>query len=87
VSTTSVDRRERAGEDSLGLPEAEIMEVLLLLPGRVAAEGERLAFSRGLTLGQLLRLLLRDFLASPRDLSTPSPVAVRRPQVRKTGPE
>jgi len=37
-------------------------ELFVLLPGRQAAELDRLACSRGLTLGQLIRLLIRDYL-------------------------
>ena len=43
----------------------EIAELSLLLPGWQAAELESLARSRRLTLGQLMRLIVRDFLACP----------------------
>jgi hypothetical protein len=43
--------------------DAETAEVGLLLPGREAAALERVAHRWGLTVGQLLRLLVRDFLA------------------------
>jgi hypothetical protein len=40
----------------------EMAEFSLLLPARQAAQMERLAHSRNLTLGQLIRLLIRDYL-------------------------
>jgi hypothetical protein len=40
----------------------EMAEFSLLLPARHAAEMERLARSRGLTLGQLIRQLVCDYL-------------------------
>jgi hypothetical protein len=42
--------------------DGQVAEVQLLLPGRLAAELEGLAHSRGLTVGQLIRLLIRDHL-------------------------
>jgi hypothetical protein len=41
-----------------------VAEVSLLMPTRLAAEIERLARSRGMTLGQLIRLLIREHLDS-----------------------
>ena len=41
----------------------QMAELSLLLPGWQPAEMERLAHSRGLTVGQLIRLLIRDYLA------------------------
>ena len=43
----------------------EIAELSLLLPGWQAAELESLARSRRLTMGQLIRVIVRDFLACP----------------------
>ncbi len=43
--------------------DAEMAELSLLLPAGQAAQMERLAHSRDLTLGQLIRLLIRDYLA------------------------
>jgi hypothetical protein len=42
--------------------DADIAELSLLLPVGQAAQMERLAHSRGLTLGQLIRWLIRDYL-------------------------
>jgi hypothetical protein len=53
----------------------EIAELSLLLPGWQAAEMERLAHSQGLTLGQLLRLLIRNYL---QDRGSPGPVSSRQ---------
>jgi hypothetical protein len=41
-----------------------VTEVSLLLPTRLAAEIECLARSRGMSLGQLIRLLIREQLGS-----------------------
>ena len=41
----------------------QMAELSLLLPAWQAAEMERLAHSRGLTVGQLIRLLIREYLA------------------------
>jgi hypothetical protein len=43
--------------------DAEMTEMALLLAGRQAAALERMAHQRGLTVGQLLRRLIRDCLA------------------------
>jgi hypothetical protein len=43
--------------------DGEVAELSLLLPGWQAAQMEKLANSRGLTVGQLIRLLIRDYLA------------------------
>jgi hypothetical protein len=42
--------------------DTEIAELSLLLPAGQAAQMERLAHSRNLTLGQLIRRLIRDYL-------------------------
>jgi hypothetical protein len=49
-------------EDRGGRRDESVSELLLLLPGWQVAELERLAHSRGLTTGQLVRLLIRDYL-------------------------
>ena len=49
-------------EDRLVWQDEQVAELFLLLPGRQAAELERLAHFRGLTMGQLVRLLIRDYL-------------------------
>jgi hypothetical protein len=41
----------------------EMTELSFLLPGWQAAEMERMASAQGKTLGQLLRLLIQDYLA------------------------
>jgi hypothetical protein len=43
----------------------EVSELLLLLPAGDATALERAAYHRGLTVGQMLRLLVRDFLGEP----------------------
>jgi hypothetical protein len=44
-------------------PEDEVVEVSLLLPGWQASALESAAFDRGLTAAEMVRSLLRDFLA------------------------
>ncbi len=44
--------------------DAEVAERSLLLPAGQAAQMERLAHSRNLTLGQLIRRLIREYLAN-----------------------
>jgi hypothetical protein len=50
--------------------EEEVVEVPLLLPARQLAALERLASARGLTVGQLCRWLVRDYLGAPRGVVT-----------------
>jgi hypothetical protein len=52
-----------AGRGEGPFPPAEVVEVALLLPSGQAAALERVAHRRGLTLGQLVRRLVRDCLA------------------------
>jgi hypothetical protein len=54
--------------------DAEMAELSLLLPAGQAAQMERLAHSRNLTVGQLIRLLIRDYLA---DRAASGPVSNR----------
>jgi hypothetical protein len=58
----SGNHAEPAPDDWLCRTGAEVVEVALLLPGRQAAALERLACSRGLTLGQLIRRLIQEYL-------------------------
>jgi hypothetical protein len=74
VSTMNHDHVPCPMEDWEVWPEGQVTELLLLLPGRQAAELERLAHSRGLTLGQVIRLLIRDYLT---DRGGPVPVSNR----------
>jgi hypothetical protein len=53
-----------APEGATDLDEAGVVELGLLLPGGQAAALEAAAHRCGLTTGQLLRRLLRDFLAT-----------------------
>jgi hypothetical protein len=62
MSTRDHDHARFPMEDPVVGPDEQVAELLLLLPGRQAAELERRAHSRGLTLGQLIRLLIRDYL-------------------------
>jgi hypothetical protein len=55
----------RLPEDRICLLGDGVAEVSLLLPGWQMAEMEQVAYSRGLTLGQLMRLLIREYLAYP----------------------
>jgi hypothetical protein len=59
------DNTERPIERRPSRLEEEMVELSFLLPGRQAAELERLAHSRDLTVGQLIRLLIHDYLADP----------------------
>lgn len=47
-----------------GLPDHEVMEVPLLLFGWQVSQLETVAHQRGLTAGEMVRHLLRDFIAS-----------------------
>jgi hypothetical protein len=62
MTTMSRDRADGPMKSRTCWLDEEIIEVSLLLPGWQAAEMEGLAHSRGLTLGQLIRLLIRDYL-------------------------
>jgi hypothetical protein len=72
VSTMNRDRVPGPMRDWVIWPDEQVAELLLLLPGRQAAELERLAHSSGLTMGQLTRLLIRDYLA---DRGGPAPIS------------
>jgi hypothetical protein len=68
----SLDHRERPEVGQVCWLDEETAELSLLLPGWQAAELESLACSWCLTLGQLLRLLIRDFLRCQKDPGTAS---------------
>jgi hypothetical protein len=53
-----------ASENRAGWSERQIAELSLLLPAWQVAELERLARARGLSIGQLIRRLIGDYLAS-----------------------
>ena len=57
------DHAEGPTESRTCWVDGEVAELSLLLPGWQAAQMEKLANSRGLTVGQLIRLLIRDYLA------------------------
>ena len=57
------------------LPAAEVLEVPLLLAGWQVSALEKAAHQRGLTAGEMVRHLLRDFFG-------PGPLARPRAQVR-----
>jgi len=47
-----------------GLPDHEVMEVPILLSGWQVSQLETAAHQRGLTAGEMVRHLLRDFISS-----------------------
>jgi hypothetical protein len=53
-----------ASADEVLVPEAEVIEVPLLLSGWQMSALEWAAHSHGLTTGEMVRQLLRDFLAA-----------------------
>ena len=65
MSTMSRNHAQGLVKSRICWLDAEMAELSLLLPGWQAAEMERLAHARGLTLGQLIRLLIRDYLGDP----------------------
>jgi hypothetical protein len=66
-----MNRQNPAGgpDPRAGWPPAEggVVELALLLPARQAAALERAAHQQGLTVGQVLRRLVRDFLREPAE--------------------
>jgi hypothetical protein len=56
--------------------EDEVVEVSLLLPGWQAAALESAAHARGLTAAEVVRFLLRDFLAEQGPLASSGPLAL-----------
>jgi hypothetical protein len=63
IIPSSSERRARGCSDAPVLFDEDMAELSLLLPGWQAAALERAARSSGLTTGQMLRRLVRDFLA------------------------
>jgi hypothetical protein len=68
--TLDLDALEALGSS----PESDIVEVPLLLPGWQVAALETAAHDRGLTAGEMVRTLLRDFLNE----QTPRPTRLPR---------
>jgi len=64
-------------------PNQEMVELSLLLPSWQASEMESLAHSRGLTLGQLIRLLIRDCLTDRAALGSVKERQVVGPAIRR----
>jgi hypothetical protein len=64
MGTTNQHRSECPADARVFWFDDEMAELSLLLPGWQATAMERLANTRGLTLGQLTRLLIRDYLTS-----------------------
>jgi hypothetical protein len=60
----------RLREGQVGWPQERVTELSLLLSGPQVGKLERLASSRGLTVGQLIRLVLWNYL---RGLNDPDP--------------
>lgn len=63
MSTTDLDHRERPKVGQVCWMNEEIAELSLLLPGWQTVELETLACSRHLTLGQLIRQVISEYLA------------------------
>lgn len=78
--------QDRGGRPEVGQVcwvDEELAELSLLLPAWQAAELERLASTRHLTSGQLLRLLITDFLSRQQTLI--QRVTIPSPPVLPTG--
>jgi hypothetical protein len=67
----SLDHGTCSMEDRVLWPEGEVAELPLFLAGWQAVALEKCASCRGLTTGQLIRLLIRECLAGSR----PGPVS------------
>lgn len=52
----------------------DVVELALLLPGNQAAALEAVAFQRGLTTGEMVRRLVREFLAAQQAPTSAAPV-------------
>jgi hypothetical protein len=71
-------RRTSPSAEALSdLPESDVIEVPLLLPGWQMSALERAAHKRGLTAGEMVRHLLRDFFAT----QPPRPCEVSKARV------
>ena len=77
---------ERPIESRACCLDEEMAELSLLLPGWQAAQMENLANSRGLTLGQLIRLLIRDYLTDRAGLGPVSKQPVGRLAILQAAP-
>jgi hypothetical protein len=75
MTTMSRDHAEGPMKSRTCWLDEQRAEVSFLLPGWQAAEMERLAHSRDLTLGQPIRLLIRDYLT---DQTALAPISKRR---------
>ena len=78
-----------AGGDSLP-PDGGVIELTLLLPSAQVTALERAARRKSLTLGQMVRRLIRDFLAHPTanvgDGEASPPDSSRLPDQQKSFP-
>jgi hypothetical protein len=74
VSTMSYDYSLCPTTDPAIWPDAQVTELLLLLPARHAARLESLAHSREMTVGHLIRLLVGKYLA---DHDGPSSIGIQ----------
>ena len=63
-----MNQRERPEAGQILWTNEEVAELSLLLPGWQAAELATLAGGQGLTLGQLLRRVIEEYLARQSDL-------------------
>jgi hypothetical protein len=79
--TMSQDHAEGPTKSRTCWLDAEMAELSLLLPGSQAAQMERLAHSRGLTLGQLIRLVICDYLTDRTALGPVSKRQVASPTI------
>jgi hypothetical protein len=59
-----IERVREAFRTSEATPDDEVVEISLLLSGRQASALESAAHDRGLTAAEMVRSLLRDFLAT-----------------------
>jgi uncharacterized protein (DUF2267 family) len=84
VNTMNHDQVPCSMEGRVIWPDEQMAELLVLLPGRQAAELEWLACTLGLTVGHLIRLLIHDYLT---DGSGPGSVSKqqRRRAMTQTG--
>ena len=62
MTTMSRDHAGGSTESRTCWRDEEMMELSMLLPSWQIVEMEGVAHSRGLTVGQLIRLLIRDYL-------------------------
>lgn len=71
-------------EKEFDMPEADVVEIPLLLAGWQVTALETAAHDRGLTAAEMVRHVLRDFLAhAGRSGSTASPAAVGSVSARR----